>query len=84
MGVPSVVGMRLGGVSPARITGSERVWETRFLCSMKEGEMAVTGRGSFWDESRSGNSALLRAVRACYVQCSSDAYSDGLAGIRRL
>ena len=43
MGVPSVVGMRLGGVSPARITGSERVWETRFLCSTKESEMAVIG-----------------------------------------
>src|SRR5260370_39659850 len=43
MGVPSVVGMRLGRVSPARITGSERVWETRFLCSTKEGEVAVIG-----------------------------------------
>jgi hypothetical protein len=44
--------------------------ESRFFCSMVGSVAAVTGRSSFWDECRSGNSALRRGVGACYVQCS--------------
>lgn len=64
-----MVGMRLGGLSPAR--GPEASgWETRFLCSMKGSGVTVMARFLFGDECRSGNSALLMGVGACYVQCS--------------
>src|SRR5258708_39380580 len=62
MGVPSVVGMRLGSVNPARVTGSERVWETRFLCSTKEGEIAVIGGVLFGTDSGVG-------ILVYYVRC---------------
>src|SRR5260370_34567473 len=73
MGVPSVVGMRLGRVSPARITGSERVWETRFLCSTKEGEGAGIGGGLVG--GRPGGGILLH-----YEVCARSLWRVGLAG----
>src|SRR5580704_9855736 len=72
IGVPPVVGMRLGSVSPARVPEASG-WETRFFCSMKRAGSSRVLWFSFRDECRSGNSALLIAVAACYVQCSSGA-----------
>jgi hypothetical protein len=70
IGVPPVIGVRVGGVSPARVPEASG-WETRFFCSMKGAGSSRVLWFSFWDECRSGNSALLIAVAACYVQCSS-------------
>src|SRR5271167_1273645 len=42
--------------------------------------MAVMGGALFWDECRSGKSALRGGMAACYVQCSLGAGSGGGVG----